>query len=520
MEAATAKTERGAANGKRRRFRLPQWRRLAWPRPASISLGIALFLVIYLSPPWPDAVNRDGSSVALTPQGQAALALFVLACVWWVFEVIPIGVTSIAVGVLQAVLSIRPERTYQGAQAPISGAELAFKDFMHPLVWFVFGSVVIGTVLSKTGVTRRLAYGTLVLAGERTRLLLLALLGVTAGLTLVMAHTAVAATVYPLLVLVHRLYEEDERPTRFGKGLFIGTAFAASAGSVVTLLGSARAPVALGFFEAITGNEVTYFGLSASMAPVAAGMVLLLWLMALSMFPPERPTVPGLAERARALYARLGPMSRNEILALVIGVVAITVINLRDLTPALHVFDATTVVLLATVLFFLLRILDVQDLEQIPWNIILLFGGAMSLGSCLIETGAANWLAAQLVAVAGATPALVILVLLLLGMLLLTNVILNVATIALCLPVGLRMAALLGLGPHAVLFATLAVSGMPFLFLIGAAPNAIAFESRQFSPAEFFRAGTVASLMLIGLMLLMLTVVWPLLGIQVVVDAR
>jgi sodium-dependent dicarboxylate transporter 2/3/5 len=285
---------------------------------------------------------------------------------------------------------------------------------------------------------------------------------------------------------------------------------------VVTLLGSARAPVAIGFFHAITGEQVTYFGLSWSMAPVAGGVVIFLWAMLLCWYRPERSTIPGLRVRARELFARLGPVSRDELVALAVGVVAIVVINLHDLTPVLDAFDATTVVLLATVMFFLLKILDVQDLEQIPWNIILLFGGAMSLGSCLIETGAAEWLAAHCVNALAGLPAVLALLVLLIPVLIVTNLVLNVATVALCLPVVLRAAPLLGLGGDVVLYSILAVTGMPFLFLIGGAPNAIAFESKQFDQKEFFRAGVAASVVLLVWMALMLTVIWPAMGVEVV----
>lgn len=500
------------------RWRLPTSRRdrLAWQRVLWIVVGLAVFLLLYLVPLPPAAIDASGGRHPLTPEGKAALALFGLAVVWWVAEVVPIGVTSIAVGVIQAMLLIRPPQVLAQGGRVISGAELAFKDFMHPSVWFVFGSVVFGMVLTKTGVTRRMAYGMLVVTGERTVMILGGCVVLTAFLTLFMAHTAVAATVYPLLILVHRLYEEDERPTRFGKGLFIGMAFAANAGSVVTLLGSARAPVAIGFFHAITGKEVTYFGLSWSMAPVAAGVVLLLWAVLLLWYRPERAEIPGLRARSRDLFARLGPVSRDEIVALLVGLVAIVVINLHDLTPALEAFDATTMVLLATVMFFLLKILDVQDLEQIPWNIILLFGGAMSLGSCLIETGAAEWLAVHCVDVVGGLPPALALVIMLVPVLIVTNLVLNVATVALCLPVILRAAPLLGLGSEVVLYSILAVTGMPFLFLIGAAPNAIAFESKQFTQKEFVRTGSVASLILLGWMLLMITVIWPAMGVEVV----
>ena len=293
-----------------------------WHRVTLLLLGVLLFVGVYVSPPWPAAVDPTGATFELSPQGKAALGLFLLAAVWWVFEVVPIGVTSIMIGVLQALFLIRPDIMLVGADAPVGGAELAFKEFFHPSVWFIFGSIVIGMVFTKTGLTRRLAYKMLQVVGEKTSRIYFGCFVMTALLTHVMAHTAVAATIYPLLVAIYSLYEEGERPTRFGKGLFIGMAYVAGAGSIVTLLGAARGAVAIGFFQEITGTEITFFRLSYFMAPIGWVMVFVLWGFFLVLFRPERSEIPGLRSRAADLYQQLGPISRNEILAAVIVMIA------------------------------------------------------------------------------------------------------------------------------------------------------------------------------------------------------
>ena len=489
-----------------------------WKRIGFIVLGVALFLGVYVSPPWPAAVDPTGVSFELTQQGKAAIALFLIAAVWWVFEVVPIGVTSITIGVIQALFLIRPGVVIQGQSEPVGGAELAFKEFFHPSVWFIFGSIVIGMVFTKTGLTRRLAYKMLVVVGERTSRIYLGCFVMTAMLTLVMAHTAVAATIYPLLIAIYRLYEEGDEPTRFGKGLFIGMAYIAGAGSVVTLLGAARGAVAIGFFREITGTEITFFGLSYYMAPLGWVMVFALWGLMMLMFRPERATIPGLRARAADLYARLGPVTRSEVVAAVIVVVAVGVMSLRSFVPLFKSLDKSGVILLATVLFFVLKILDIKDLESIPWNIILLFGGAMSLGYCLVLTGAADWMAINTVSMLQTAPAVLFILGVVGFVLIMTNLIMNVAAIAICLPVALKIAPYLGVGAEVILFGALAAAGMPFLLLVGAAPNAIAYESRQFTSGEFFRAGVPASLLLMAVIALFVVVIWPLMGMDVLVS--
>jgi len=470
-----------------------------------ILLGLALFAITYLAPTPPAAIDPLGESFALTREGKAALAMFFLAATWWVTEVIPIGVTAIAIGVVQALFLIRPART-------------AFTDFMDPSVWFIFGSLLFGMVFTQTGLTRRMAYKMLSLVGERTSMILLGSFVMTSVLTLIMAHTAVAATVFPLFMAIYGLYTDETKPTRFGKNLFMGMAFVAGAGSIITLLGAARGAVAIGFFIELTGRSISFFELSYYMLPVGVLMTLLLWAFFMLYYPPEKKTIPGLKARVERLYEGLGPITKNEILALVIVGTTIGVLSLRQFVPALAPLDKSGIILTATVLFFLFRIVSLKNLEETSWNIILLFGGAMSLGLCLWQTGAAQWLAVHWLSLFQGAHWLVFVLGIAVFVLVMTNLIMNVAAIAISLPVALVIAPYVGVAPEVILFASLVVAGMPFLFLVGAAPNAIAYASNQFTTAEFFRAGIPASLLLLAVLALFVWLIWPAMGMPVLVS--
>lgn len=470
-----------------------------WRRALFIALGLGLFLGVYLAPLAPPVVDPLGKEFALSREGKAAIGLFLMAVVWWVSEIMPIGVTAIAIGVIQSLFHIRDSR-------------VVFTDFMDPSVWFIFGSIVIGMAFTRTGLTQRMAYKMLLLVGERTSMIYLGCFAMTGFLTLFMAHTAVAATVYPLFMAIYTLYTEDERPTRFGKGLFIGMAFTAGAGSVVTLLGSARGAVAIGFFRDIAGREIGFFELSYYMAPLGWAMILLLWLFIWIVFRPEKAKIAGLRSRARALHMRLGPMKGAEIAALAIVAGTILLLSMSARIEALAGLNKSAVILCSTVLFFLFRILAPEDLESIPWNIVLLFGGAMSIGYCLWQTGAANWIAVHAINLLHGAPRLVFILGVGFFIMLMTNLIMNVAAIAIFLPVALVVAPYLGAAPELVLYVSLAAAGMPFLFLIGAAPNAIAYSSEQFKAGEFFLAGIPASALLMLVMGVFAALIWPLMG--------
>lgn len=467
-----------------------------------IFLGIGLFFIVFFSPAWPDAVDPQGKNFELTKEGKAAIALFLLAAVWWVFEVVPIGVTGITIGVVQALFLIR-------------SAKVAFGDFLDPSVWFIIGSVVIGMAFARTGLTKRMAYRMLLMVGDKTSMIYLGSFIMTAALTVIMAHTAVAAAVYPLLMAIYSLYDEGNKPTRFGKGLFIGMAFVAGAGSIITLLGAARGAVAIGFFRDITGREVQFFELTYYMLPVGVLMTFILWGFFMVFFKPERGVIPGLREKVTMLNKGLGPMTRTEVLTLMITFAAILTMSFRSFIPALEPINKSAIILVSTILFFLFKILTIKDLEEIPWNIILLFGGAMSIGFCLWQTGAASWIAVQWLSLLQNAPWFIFVVGIALFVLIMTNLIMNVAAIAISMPVALVMAPYLGVAPEVVMFASLVAAGMPFLLLVGAAPNAIAYESRQFTSGEFFRTGIPASVLLMVVIAIFVKFIWPVMGMPV-----
>ena len=473
-----------------------------WKRIIFLLSGIIIFTVVYYSPMWPDAVDPQGEHFILTTEGKGAIAVFLLAAIWWVFEVVPIGVTSLTIGMLQALFFIRP-------------AKVAFTDFMDPSVLFIFGSIVIGMVFTKTGLTKRIAYKMLSIVGEKTSMIYLGCFVLTAALTHIMAHTAVAATMFPLLMAINALYTDELGPTRFGKGLFIGMAYVAGAGSIITLLGAARGAVALGFYKDITGTDISFFELSYYMAPIGWLMTFLLWGFFMFTCKPEKLSIPGLKDKAGRMYRELGTWSMQEILATIIVIGTIFIISGKSFIPAMTNLHKTGILLCSTILFFIFNILDIDDLEEIPWNIILLFAGAMSIGFCLWETGAAKWMAVNWLTLFQSAPALVFILGMAFFVMIMTNFIMNVAAIAISLPVALVIAPYLGVAGEVIVFSSLVVAGMPFLLLVGAAPNAIAYTSKQFTTGEFFYYGIPASILLMVVTWLAVQFIWPIMGMQV-----
>lgn len=458
-------------------------------------LGLAVFLGLYF---FPFAGGAAGSPV-LTKEGRGAIGIFILAVIWWTAEVVPIGITAVVVGVIQVLFAIRP-----GAQV--------YRDYMDSSIMFIFGSIVIGLALTKSGVIKRVMYEIISQTGGRTKLTLLGCMVAIAGLAHFMPHTAVAAFVFPILMGVNDFYGEGSRPNNFGKSLFLGMAFAAGTGSIATMLGSARTPAVLGMFREFTGNDLLFYELSKYMAPVSWLMLFIIWGYLVLALKTDRQEMQGLKESAREICEQLGSLARVEVTVIVLCLSVMAAMLLQPFIPGLKSVEGTGILLVAAVLIFLCRVLTVRDLEEVPWNIILLYGGTISLSFCIWQTGAARWMGLKIFVLIGQMHWAAFIPVAAIIVLLLTNFIINVAVLALAIPVLLVTAQSFGIHPELVVYACLAAAGMPFILLTGAAPNAIAFESRQFTKREFFVHGSVLSVFLIALLTGAVTLIWPWLG--------
>jgi len=208
-------------------------------------------------------------------------------------------------------------------------------------------------------------------------------------------------------------------------------------------------------------------------------MMFLLWFFFMFFFKPEKKTIPGLRERAKALRAKLGPVTRTEWFTLVVVLSAIGIMSLRSFFPVLQPINKSAIVLTTTILF-----------------------------------GAATWLAVQWLGLFQNAHWFIFVMGIAFFVLVMTNFIMNVAAIAITMPIALVIAPYLGVAPEVVLFAAL-TAGMPFLLLVGAAPNAIAYESKQFTSGEFFKYGIPASVILLAVLGVFVLIIWPLMGMPV-----
>ncbi|MBF0458478.1 MAG: SLC13/DASS family transporter [Nitrospirae bacterium] len=474
--------------------------RMDFKRVSFIVLGLIVFLAAYYMPLLPDAVDSSGVRFPLTREGKGAIAAFLLAVIWWFFEVLPAGITGLILGSIQVLFSLR-------------GAKRVFSDYMDPAVVFVFASIVLGMTLTGTGLTRRAAYKILSIIGENTLMIYGGTFFVIALLSHVMSNTSSAAAIFPLIWAIYSLYRREDAPTKFGKGMFMGMAFSAGAGSMFTLFSAPRAILSTAIFKEVVNRDISFAGYYKYMFLIGWLAIIAVWAFTVVFFRPKRKSLSGFGDKFKELYAELGPLSRKEISAIII---LITVVLLLTFGGAvLGNSDKAALILISTVMIYIFRLMELKHLEDVPWNIVLFFGGTMSIGYCLWDTGASAWLAVRCLGIFANVHWFAFLILFAVAVFIVSNILTNAAAVVFMLPVGLVMSKYKGVTPEAVFFTISVASAMPFLLIKGSAANAIAYESKQFTAREFFTKGIVMSVVLFLVLAAAIWIIWPALGMHI-----
>ena len=429
--------------------------KIDWTRLIALFTGVGLFLVIYYSPPWPDAVDPVGKHFVLSTQGKGAVAVF--------------SVGGNMVGFRSgADRGYEPGHRRHAGPLHDSSGKGSLQRFHGPC-----GALHLRLPGDRSGIQQDGPYKAYGVQDARScgredhhhlpRCFPLDSPSHAHHGTHGSGRDGVSVAPGHLRP-VRRGRQTDEIRERASSWEW---PTCAEREALLLCSASARGIVALGFFKEMAGSEVSFFQLTYYMAPLGWMMVFLLWVYFCIVMKPEKPVIEGLRERVSELSKDLGPITRNEIISLAIVGAAIVIMSLQVMIPPLRALDKSAIFLVSTILFFVLRILDIDDLELIPWNIVLLFAGAMSIGYCLWQTGAAEWMAINWLALFQNAHWLVFVLGVAFFVLIMTNFIMNVAAIAISLPVALVTAKYLSVAPDVVMFASLATAGMPFVLLGG-----------------------------------------------------
>lgn len=349
-----------------------------WMRRYGLPVGIAVFLALLLAP----------TPAGLTAGGQAAVAAFALALVWWIAEPIPTYVTSLVLMVL--LVAFRA-----------SSAADVMSVFGLDVIWLNLLAFILSAMLVKTHLAKRLALALIVRFGRKASWALGAFVLLQLALApLIPATAARAAITLPVMIAVAAIYGSTaEHPTNFGRNLFLLNLAGISILSSTVMTGSAANVMAVGFIQNLGGHRVFYSDWLIASAPIAILTMLGAWLLSpryvFRLSPAERaPSVAGGLDLVRAEQRTMGRMSAREwraiaIFALVIFLWATDRFQKQwfgvELGPSISAMIGASIALMPRI-----GLLEWSDTE-VPWHLLIFSAGAYAGGLTLEHTGAAEW---------------------------------------------------------------------------------------------------------------------------------
>ncbi|MBU0496891.1 MAG: DASS family sodium-coupled anion symporter [Candidatus Thermoplasmatota archaeon] len=437
-------------------------------------IGIIIFAILVL------AIFYFAPQVeGLSQSGKIMIGILVLGAILWITEPIPLPVTGLLILIVQPILGIMP-------------AKDVFSAFGNQAVFFLIGAFILAAAVEKHGLHRRIALRLLSFFEHSPRFFTLGIMLSCALLSFVMPEHGVAALFLPIVVSVLIAMKIPPRESNFGIICMLAIAYGCSIGSLGTLVGGARNPLTIAILSDLeTPILVSFFDWMIYSMPVVLLSLPAVWIILQFSFPIELHTIESAKREIENQVIHSGRMKMQEKL---VSIILIFTIILWVFFSSPHYFGYAIIALLGSILLFISGTITWKDVEKrVPWGVILLYGGAITLGVGMETTGAGTWIAHNILAIVGTNPYLVILGLIIITMLL-TNIMSNVGAVAVLLPIGIALAEEIpGLNPLLAALIVALSGGLAFIFIIATPGNAITYSSGYFSSRNLFKAGVLAN---------------------------
>ncbi|GIW43817.1 MAG: sodium/dicarboxylate or sulfate cotransporter [Candidatus Binatia bacterium] len=433
----------------------------------------------------------------LTAAGQRALAIFSVCVLFWVLNVLPLMITSLLAIVL----------------IPLAGVltpSQAYGLFGNDALFFILGAFILAACLMKSGLSTRIALAILDRFGHTPRGLLCSVLLLNVVMAFFMSEHAVAAMNFPIIAEMTKVLRLPGRRSQYGKALFLAMAWGSTIGGVATLLGGARAPLAIGILRETTGKSFSFFEWSAAIFPLVVVLTGIAYALLVWFFPIDIESVQAADEVLHEKRLRLGRMRYQE---RAVGMVMLGTLGAWVFLG--EEFGLASVAISAVVVLFSLQLVRWSEIEgYVNWGVLLMYGGAICLGSALNRTGAASWVAHATVSEWASNGTAVILVLSAVS-LLLTEAMSNAAVVAMLLPMSLGIAGEFGLDPRVLTLTVAVPAGLATTLPIGTPANAIAYSSGYLSLRDLVVPGALLAFCAWVCFNLMAAIYWPWLGLNI-----
>ncbi|MBF11221.1 MAG: anion transporter [Flavobacteriaceae bacterium] len=448
----------------------------------------------------------------LSSSGHSILSSTLWIAVWWITEAVPIAATALLPIIL----------------FPLSGGmELTTTtaSYGHKFVFLYLGGFLIAIGIEKWNLHKRIAINIISFIGVNARKVILGFMLATAFLSMWISNTATSVMMLPIgIAIIKELKNNPEtfenENKNFGKALMLGIAYSASIGGVATLIGTPPNLVLAGVISEIYGYEITFLEWFLFGFPISIILLTFCWfyLTRIAYKFKQNKFLGGKSEIQR-LKKELGTISYEEKLVTIVFTLAGFCWITRSylLQGFLPNLDDTIIAITFGLLLFVIpskkekkTLLNWKDTLQLPWGIIILFGGGMAIAKAFESSGLAIWLG-ELMTAFGGLPLFVMIFLLITAVNFLTEITSNLATTAMLLPVLAPLALDAGVHPFGLMVGAAVAASCAFMLPVATPPNAVVFGSGFLKIPDMVSRGIVMNLFSIILISLMIFFFLPIL---------
>jgi len=443
-------------------------------------IGVFLFLAIIMLP----------SPAGLTESAWLVAAVAMLMVTWWATEAIPIPVTSLLPIALFPILGV-------------TSIETAALPYANKNIYLFLGGFLIALSIERSGLHKRLALIMIKKLGSDGPKLIGGFMLVSALISMWVMNTSTTLMLLPIGLAicsvvaktVPNMSEKDKN--NFDKALLLSIAYAATIGGMSTLVGTAPNIVFSSFMQEVYGLEIRMSDWMKLGVPVAICMLTLAWIILTKVvYPVNFVSSNETKNTLTKMLTDMGPMSKDEFRVGIVFFIAAGLWMFRSLIDnyVIGLTDAGIAILVAISLFIIPssgrngELLSWKQSSKLPWGLLLLFGGGLSLGVQINDSGLGLWIGQSLVSLK--TVPLIILVMAVAALIIfLTEVTSNVATTSTFLPVFGAVAVAVGVAPEVLTVPVVLAASCAFMLPVATPPNAIVYGANKFKIIDMMHAG-------------------------------
>lgn len=445
----------------------------------------------------------------ISPEADPVIGVALWMILWWITEVVSISVTALiplTFFPLLSIMSIKEVAPYYG----------------HPIVFLFFGGFILALALEKVNLHKRIALNIINFTGTQPDRVILGFLISTAFLSMWISNTATTVVMLPIAYSVIKLMSSDsdgftKEDKKFALSIMLGIAYSANVGGVATIIGTPPNIVLAGFMESEYGYNISFARWMLIGVPFAVLMIGFIYVILTKfMYRTGIESFQGPTSFIKDELEELGKVKTQEKYVLAIFLVAISLWifknSINDFLPDLNLSDTTISMLAAFSCFCIVHkgalLFDWKDTKNLPWGIIILFGGGLSLANGLSQAGIID-LIGNFVSGQNTFSVLIVSILLIAIMLFMTELMSNVALVAIFAPMVAGVAVGLDMSILYILIPVTMASSCAFMLPMATPPNAIVFASGHIKVKDMARTGIYLNLISIGLLILFFKFVIP-----------